>query len=45
MKKKTLVVNLIYFERVVIHACPRHDLVNSFMARGIDIRKVHTHAI
>ena len=32
MKKKTLIVNLIYFERVVIHACLRCDLVNSFMA-------------
>ena len=45
MKKKTLFVNLIYFERVVNHACPRYDLVNSLMAREIGIREVHNHAI
>ena len=43
--KKTLFVNLIYFERVVNHSYPRYDLVNSLLAWEIDIREVHNHAI
>ena len=45
MKKKTLFVNLIYFEMAVNHAYPRYDLVNSIMAWGINIREVHNHAM
>ena len=45
MKRKTLIVNLFYFKRVVNLACPRYDLVNSLMAWEIDIKEVHNHAI
>ena len=45
MKKKTLFVNLIYFERVVNYASPRYDLVNSLLAWEIDIREVHNHVM
>ena len=45
MKKKALFVSLIYFERVVNHASPRYDLVNSLLAWEIDIREVHNHVM
>ena len=49
MKKKDLnegiVILNFYLFGDVIHAYPRFDLVNSSMARGIDIREVHNHTI